>query len=467
VVIGRSIVRPRTCNSQTSLGVLPTYVWEMLVILALILANGFFAAAEIAIIASRRGRLQQQANAGDRRARIALELATDPNRFLPTVQVGITLVGTFAAVFGGAHLVDTLSESLGRAPLELVANNRQALAVAIVALGIAYVTLILGELTPKRLALRRAEALARFVAPVMDAVARLARPFVWFMGASTNAVLLLLRARSLPEPTVSLEDIRHLIDTGTAEGVLEPVEQRVALEALRLGERMVRDVMRPRIDLDALDIDTPPDEVIGAAAMAGFSRLPVYEGDLDHIVGYVHIKDLLRQLHLGWPIDLRRLLHPPLFVPETMPLDRLLQLFQTQKNQLAIVLDEYGGTEGLVTLEDVVEELVGEIGGVRHDAEQMFVQRDNGTWLVDGGATVDDLIERLGLAPPGAHPPRNFSTVSGLILHRLGKIPAIGEAVEWNGLRLEVVDMDGQRIDRIWVSPIAPPTDSADAAASR
>ena len=227
------------------------------------------------------------------------------------------------------------------------------------------------------------------MAPVDEFLGDVARPIVWFMGLSTDAVLWLLRLRAGAEPTVSIDDIEHLIDTGTAEGVVEPLEQKLALEALRLGEHTVRDIMRPRIDLDAMDVDTPPDEMLGTVAMAGFSRLPVYEGDLDHIIGFVHIKDLFRQQHLGWPIELRKLLHPALFVPETMPLDRLLELFQEKHNQLAIVLNEYGGTEGMVTLEDVVEEIVGEIRDEhRRDEEQEFVRRDDGSWLIDGGATI-------------------------------------------------------------------------------
>jgi putative hemolysin len=193
--------------------------------------------------------------------------------------------------------------------------------------------------------------------------------------------------------------------------------------------------------------------VIGSAAMAGFSRLPVYEGDLDHILGYVHVKDLFRQVYLGWNIELRKLLKPALIVPESMPLDRLLELFQEQNNQLAIVLDEYGGTEGMVTLEDVIEELVGDIReGHHHDHEHMFVERDGNSWLVDGGFTVADLIRRLDLRQVNGEEPRAYSTISGLILHELGRIPKIGDATDWSGLRLEVVDMDGQRIDRVLVS---------------
>jgi putative hemolysin len=197
--------------------------------------------------------------------------------------------------------------------------------------------------------------------------------------------------------------------------------------------------------------------------MAGFSRVPVYEKDLDHIIGFVHIKDLFRQQYLGWPIELRKMLHPALFVPETMPLDRLLQLMQEEHNQLAVVLDEYGGTEGMVTLEDVVQELVGEIRDEhRRDQQQLFVERDDHSWLVDGGVSVGDFIDYLAIRTDSE--PRNFSTVSGLILDRLGRIPSIGDRTDWNGYRLEVIDMDGQRIDRILVTRL-PQSASEDPAA--
>ncbi len=327
------------------------------------------------------------------------------------------------------------------------------IAFATVVIGLTLMLLLFGELLPKQLALRQAEQLARIVAPLLSTVSVVARPIIWIVGRVSDVVLFAVRPQQDSGPRVSLIDIEHMIETGTEEGVLESVEQRLALEALRLGERTVRDVMRPRIDLDALDVNTPPEEVIGAVAMAGFSRVPVYEGDLDHIVGYIHIKDLFRQIYLGWQIELRKLLKPALFVPESMPLDRLLELFQEQHNQLAIVLDEYGGTEGMVTLENVIDKLVGEIReGYRQDQENMFVQRDENSWLVDGAYSVADLIQKLDL--PNADPtePRPYSTVSGLVLHELRRIPGVGDATQWNGLRLEVVDMDGQRIDRILVS---------------
>jgi putative hemolysin len=427
--------------------------WDILLIFVLILANGLFAAAEIAIIAARRGRLEQRAAEGSRNAQRALELARDPDRFLPTVQVGITLVSALGAAYGGQRIVDDLQNWIATLPWPFLNRHAEGVALALFVASFTYGSLILGELVPKRISLHRAEGLAIFVAPILSFIATVARPFVWFLGLSTNSVLWLLRLAQTEEPSVSIDDIEHLIDTGTEEGIVEPLEKRLALGALRLGERTVRDIMRPRIDLDAMDVDTPAEEVIGTAAMAGFSRIPVYEEDLDHVIGFVHIKDLFRQQYLGWTIELRKLLHPALFVPETMPLDRLLQLFQEKHNQLAIVLNEYGGTEGMVTLEDVVEEIVGEMRDEhRRHEEQKFVARDENSWLVDGAFSVADLVDRLEVNVDNGWEGRGFSTVAGLILDRLGHIPTIGDKANWDGLDLEVVDMDGQRIDRVLIT---------------
>jgi putative hemolysin len=334
-----------------------------------------------------------------------------------------------------------------------VAAAARTIALTIFVFLLSFITLLVGELVPKRLALRHAESFARMAAPAMQFFARVTTPLVWGMSTATTAVLFLLGAGKQAGPSVSVDDIEHLLETGRAEGVLEAVEQSVATEALRLGERTVRDIMRPRIDVDAVDIETPQAEILGAIAMAGYSRLPVYEGSLDHIIGYVSIKDVLRQTWMGWPVELRKMLHRPIFVPETMPLNRLLALFQRERNQLAIVLDEYGGTEGLVTLEDVMEELVGEI----HDESRggqtdAFVQRDDGSWLVDGSAGIEDLVKRLEVKADSL--PRDYTTVSGLVLAELERIPAAGDTVRWRDLLIEVVDMDGRRIDKLLVSRI-------------
>jgi putative hemolysin len=424
---------------------------ELLIVLALILANGFFSGAEMAIVASRRGRLRALAEQGDRKAQAALDLASNPDRFLPTVQIGITLVGTLAAAYGGDRLVSEFTVWIADHAPPAVAAVARPIALTVFVMLLSFVTLLLGELVPKRLALRKAEAFARLAAPAMQLFAWIARPLAWGMSTATSAVLFLLGTSKHSEPSVSVDDIEHLLQAGRAEGVLEAVEQSVASEALRLGDRTVRDIMRPRIDVDALDIETPQGEILGAIAMAGYSRLPVYEGSLDHIIGYVSIKDVLRSTWMGWPIELRKILHRAIFVPETMPLNRLLELFQKERNQLAIVLDEYGGTEGLVTLEDVLEELVGEIHDEHRQAEaQAFVKRADGSWLVEGSAGIEDLVKELDIKVEPL--PRDYSTISGLVLAELERIPAAGDVVSWRGLRIEVVDMDGRRIDKLLVN---------------
>lgn len=446
---------------------IPAFVWEALAILVLILANGFFAGSEIAIIAAQRGRLRERAEAGDRRSRLALDLAEDPNRFLPTVQIGITLIGTLAAAFSGATLGDHLAEWFVKSRIDFIAKHPQAFALGSVTLLITFFSVLLGELVPKRFALMHSTSLARQAALPMHLLATFGRPVVWFMGRATELVLRVLGSREESEPQVSIDDIAHMIRSGTESGLLEPTEERLAIEALRLGERTARDIMRPRLDIDALDVYTPPEEVLGAMAMAGFSRLPVYEGDLDHIIGFVHMKDVLRCTYLQMRIDLRRLVNPVLFVPETLPLDRMLVMFQERKSQLAIVLDEFGGTEGMVTLENLLEELVGEIREEHGDDDihDQIVEREDGSWLVDGGANVDDVLKHLRIKPAESSRTRGYSTMAGLVLSVLGRIPAVGESVEWDGLRIEVVDLDGKRIDRLVVSRMSPPASDESATA--
>ncbi len=429
--------------------------WELLVIGLLILLNGFFAAAEIAILTARRGRLEQLAKEGDGAARVALNLAHDADQFLPTVQVGITLVGTLAAVFGGARIEEQLAAWIERAPWPMIAEQSHTLALSAVVIGLAFCSLIFGELVPKRLALQNAEPLARIVAYPMLFVQRVSRPAIRLLQLTTRLVLALLWQKPNVAATVSVEDIQHLIDAGTAAGVLEESEHKVAREALRLGDRTLTDILRPRIDIDALDIDTPSDEVIGAIAMSGFSRVPVCEGNIDHIVGFVYIKDVFLQHYLGRPIDLRRLVRPPLFVPKTLTISRLLELFQEQRTQLAIVLDEYGGTQGMVTLEDVFEVLVGDIHDEhRQDHTQAIVQREDGSWLVDGLVNLHELQAALEVAHWSEPPPRGVGTLGGLVVGVIRRPPKIGDRFEWAGYQLEVVDMDGPRIDRVLINAL-------------
>jgi putative hemolysin len=422
---------------------------ELLIVLALVLANGVFSAAEMAIVASRRGRLRARAEAGDEAARTALELASNPDRFLPTVQVGVTLVSTLGAAYGGERVVTGLREWLS-ARMPGLAGLAEPLALVAFVMLFSFVTLVLGELAPKRLALRNAESFARLAAPFIQLLSRVAAPLVWGLNLGTNAVMALVGARGTPEPTVSVDDIEQLLEAGRSEGVLEAVEHAVAAEALRLGDRTVGDIMRPRIEVDALDVDTPGNEILGAIAMAGYSRLPVYEGTLDRILGYVATKDVLRTSWMGWPIELRKLMRRAAFVPESMPLDQLLELFRRERTPFAIVLDEYGGTDGLVTLDDVLEELVGEIHDDRRaDEPQDFVERPDGSWLVEGSAAIEALADRFGIRL--GEEPRDYATASGLVLAELERLPVAGDRITWRGLVIEVVDMDGRRIDKLLV----------------
>lgn len=429
---------------------------ELFIILALILLNGFFAAAEIALLTARRNRLETAAAGGSRSAKAALYLLGDTSQLLSTVQVGITGVSTFAAAFGGVSLVTKLSEALGKSTLSPVATNSHALALAIVTGAIAFASLLLGELIPKRMALAYAEGLAQFVAIPMRLLSLVARPFVLVLGHLTNLSLRVLGVTAT-EQEVSVDDIQHLLKTGKEQGVLEETEHEVAAEALKLRNRRVRDIMRPRIDIDAVDIETPANEVVGSVAMSGFSRLPVYDEDLDHIVGFIYNKDLFQQTYLGRDIDLKRIMRQPLFIPESLTLDRLLLRFQERRTQLAIVLDEFGGTRGMVTLEDVLEELVGDIHDEhRRDHEQLVVCRDDGSLLVDGMLPIHDLLDHLPEGIKPAEEAQGTSTVAGLILRSLEDLPQIGDKVTSGDLELEVIDMDGTRIDRLLVTVVSP-----------
>ena len=439
---------------------MPSWVIELSIIVLLALLNGFFAAAEIAILTARRGRLEQWADEGDGASRVALGLAKDTDRFLPTVQVGITLVGTFAAAFAGVRLKIPLEEFLASTHLPWISARASTVAITAVACGVAFLQLILGELVPKRIAFQNAEPLARFVAYPMLILQRASRPVIWFLQATTWIVLRLLGQKVDKQRSVSVEDIQHLIDAGTEAGVLEESEQKVAMEALRLGDRTVSEILRPRVEIDALDIDTPSSEVIGALAMSGFSRIPVCEGTIDHIVGFVYLKDVFLQQYLGRPIDLQRMIRPPLFIPKSITITRLMELFREHKTQLAIVLDEYGGTQGMVTLEDVLEMLVGDIhdehrhsrDGDHHEPD--IVAREDGSLSVDGSSNLHELEKALDVSRWSDPVPRGVGTVSGLVLALLKRPPHIGDVMYWNDLRIEIVDLDGPKIDRLLINQV-------------
>ncbi|HLV98458.1 MAG TPA: hemolysin family protein [Ktedonobacterales bacterium] len=427
---------------------------EIIIILVLMLANAFFAASEIAIVSSRRGRLQQQADAGRRTAKQALDLAEHPDRFLATVQIGITLIGTFASAFGGAEIAQVLAGWLQTFPL--LAPYAQTLGLVIVVVLITYLSLVIGELAPKRLALRHAERIAMFAAPVMQAIARIGRPFVALLTVSVNVVLRVLGQGRAAQQTVTEEDVIYLAQEATTSGSVEPGEAQLISRVFQFTDRVVRTVMTPRSEIVALDVEMPFKQAVQVFISSGYSRLPVYQETLDAVVGVVFAKDLLRAQTLEQPPGLRDLAHPAIFVPEHQHIDDLLAVFRREGEHLALVVDEYGQITGLLTLEDVLEELVGEIED-EYDVpeEPSMVRRDDGSWLVDGKEAYDRVREKIGLS---AVPPAErglYTSLAGLVLARLGHIPTVGETLRVGNWMLEVVDMDGRRIDQVLIRPVS------------
>lgn len=304
------------------------------------------------------------------------------------------------------------------------------------------------EILPKSVGVRYNRQVALWIARPLALLVRVLFPLVRIMHWINRP----FTGRLREEPTATVEEIAALAGLARLLKQISPHQERIIREGTRLPRTSVRAVMRSRVEIDALDADIPPDEIVGAVVMSGFSRVPVYERDLDHVVGFVYIKDLLRQLHMGWPIELRKLLRPVPFVPQTLPLDRLLEVFRRDRTQMAIILDEYGGTVGLVTMEDVLEEFVGDIHDEHRDQEQEIVKRDETSWLVAGTVKLHDLLETMGLSKPDPGEPRQVYSVGGLIQSLLGRIPVVGDRATWNGLLMEVVEMEGVRIDRVLVS---------------
>jgi len=425
---------------------------EILIILLLVVANGVFAMSEIAVVSSRKGRLQHLADEGHRGAGRALELAEAPDRFFATVQVGITLVGILTGAFGGATIAATLAEALGRVPA--LARYADALALAAVVLGITYLSLIVGELVPKRIAMQHPERIAARVAGPMAALARLASPAVWVLSASTSVVLRVLRLPRPQEPPVTEAEIKVLLEQGAEAGVFEPGESEMVTRVFRLGDQRVSALMTPRHRAVWLDADAPLEEARAAMAAHRFTRYLLCEGDLDSVAGMVDVRDLWVAEVTGEPVrDLRAVARQPLVVPDSLRAMQLLERFRESGMHMALVVDEYGGVAGLATLNDVLSEVAGELApaGPEHPA---VVRRDDGSFLLDGALAMDELRELLGLEERrgGA---REYRSLSGWIFTELGRVPAEGDHFEAEGHRIEVVDMDGNRIDKVLVQRLA------------
>ncbi|RME41963.1 MAG: HlyC/CorC family transporter [Chloroflexi bacterium] len=423
---------------------------EVGLILALILLNGFFAAAEIAVVSARKSRLQAlAANDGHPGARRVLAFQQDPGRFLSTVQIGITLVGTLASAIGGASVVRFMEPRLAALPWP--AAYAEIAALLLVVGVIAYLSLVLGELVPKKLALRRAVALAMTLSAPLDQLSRLTHPLVWVLTRSSDLVLRLFPAREEMEAGVTDEEILAMLREGVAAGAFHPSEQTLVQGIFRFADRQVQEIMKPRTDIIAVAADTPLAQVLDLARQQGYTRYPVYEGDLDHIVGVVHVKELL--LHGDNPQrPVGEVARPPALVPASLRLIEMLRQFQQAGTHLAVVLDEYGGTAGLVTLEDLLEEIVGRIEDEYPHPEPALQRYPDGTLVVPGTLAIDDLAEMLGVALPEKAP---YETVAGLILYSLGHIPQPGEEVMYQGYRLIVQEMEARRIRQVVIAPLS------------
>ena len=433
--------------------------FEVLVIILLILANGVFAMAEIAIVSARKTRLQQQAAEGDRRAATALALANEPNDFLSTVQVGITLVGVLAGAFGGATLAEPLAEYLRTFPA--TARYAPAIALGAIVVAITYASLILGELVPKRLALQRPEKLAAILAPPMRLLSRLALPMVRLLSGSTSLVLRLLGARPAEESPVTEEEIKILLAQGTRAGMFEPAEQQLVERIFRFADRRVVSLMTPRTRITWLDLHDPADEQRRTIHDHPFSRYVVAEGDLDHWVGFVRAREVLAAHLATGSLDLRASLRQPLVVPESARALGLLERFKATGIHLALVIDEYGGIEGLVTLNDLLEAIVGELPAHGEAHEAAVVRRDDGSFLVSGAIEADDLKQLLAVPRLPAEERGDYRTLGGFVMRHLGRVPREGDRFDWGGYRFEIVDMDGYLVDKVLISAEVKPADEA------
>jgi putative hemolysin len=425
---------------------------DILIILLLILVNGLFAMSEIAIVSARRIRLQQMAEEGDLGARAALVLAEHPTRFLSTVQIGITLIGILSGAFGEAAITQRLIPVFRDIPL--LAPYAKPLATTCMVVMVTYVSLIIGEIVPKRIGMHSPERIARLMAPLMRGLAWITKPLVTLLSASTDFLLRILGAHRKQDSPITEEEIKVLVAEGAEAGVFDKSEKDMIENVLRLEDWQLAQIMMPRADLVALNLDDDfglQREIVGNAQ---HSYLPVYRGTISEVVGVVALHDLLAQHLRGEPFDIESVMREPVFVPLTISPLSLLETFKRRREHLALVVDEYGSVQGLVTLQDVMEPLVGELEA---EDESLFedpdiVQRDDGSWLLDGSLP----MERFKLLFPEESDEleeggRDFQTLAGFVLFLRGHIPETGEHFEWKGLRFEIVDMDRRRIDKLLV----------------
>lgn len=417
---------------------------EILIVFLLIVLNGAFALSEMAVVSSRRARLQQRVNDGDLGAKTALRLAEDPNNFLSTVQIGITLIGVLAGAVGGAAISEPLAALINDVPW--LADYANSIALGSVVLAITSLSLVLGELVPKRLALHNPERTASVIAGPMLFISRLVSPLAWLLGASTDQILRLLGVKPGLEPPVTEEELLVQLDQGTQAGVFGEVEQDMVEGVFRLHDRRVFSLMTPRSEIVWLDVKDSPEEIKKVIEESPFSQFPVCEDSLDTVLGIIKARDLLIESLRGESLRLQLNLQPVVYAPETAHASRALEIFKSGEAEMLVVVDEFGSVQGLLTINDILEEIVGDI----QDGEPQATQRQDGSWLLDGMLDVEDFKEIFNIR----HLPDEdeYETLGGFIMNHLGSVPHAADMFEWNGLRFEVMDMDGNRVDKVMVT---------------
>lgn len=422
---------------------------DVAILLALIVLNALFAMAEIALLTAKRSKLQRMVDAGDRRAAAALELGEDPNRFLSTVQVGITTIGILNGVVAESAL--SAPFALWLEHLGVGKDTSGWLASSLIVIIITYLSIVLGELVPKRIAQSTPEPIARFVARPMLALATVARPLVLLLSGSTGLLLRAVGIRHAGAPVVTEEEIHALLEEGSDAGVIEENERQMVRNVFRLDDRQITSLMVPRGDIIYLDIEEPLAENLQRIQESEHSRFPICKGGFDEVVGIINAKVLLAQTLRGETPDFKSDLQPAVFVPESLTGMELLEHFKSSGVQMAFVIDEYGEIQGLITLQDLIEAIAGEFKPDDHE-DAWAIQRQDGSWLLDGIIPVPELKDTLGLEAVPEEDKGRYNTLSGMLMLLMGRIPTAGEAVDWESWRFEVVDMDGKRIDKVLAS---------------
>ena len=432
---------------------------DLTILLVLIFINGLFAMSEIAIVSARRARLQQMVEEGSSGAAIAIELADEPTRFLSTVQIGITAIGILSGAIGESTLAVHLKVYIEQIPgLEPYAH---VVALGLMVVILTYLSLIIGELVPKRIAMQRPELIAAMMAAPMKTVAVITRPLVQLLTFSTETILTLIGASKVNEPSVTEEEIKVMFEQGTEEGVFDRTEQELVSNVLRLDDRTVGAVMTPRMDVVFLDARLSFDDNRARLAESPHTVIPLCDGGLEHVVGLVRTNDLLENLLRGEKIDLLRLAKSPLFVPRSITLMQLLEHFKRAHLPTALVIDEYGEVVGIVTVTDVIEAIVGDLPG-EDDDDPMIVERSDGSWLADGMVDLDALKRLMDMENLPDEDLGNYHTVGGLVMLQLGRVPRTGDVFDLEGFRFEVVDMDKNRVDKLLISRVPAPKPEVD-----